>query len=79
MGCECYTIGGPFIAEDPNCPAHGRFGLQHDVERLEDEVERLRSVLAQFADDASWQMNGICDPNSSRFCGQELAQKALKG
>ena len=21
--CECYQIGGRFIAEDPNCPAHG--------------------------------------------------------
>lgn len=23
MSCECYQIGGPFIAEDPDCPAHG--------------------------------------------------------
>jgi hypothetical protein len=22
--CECHQIGGPFIAEDPNCPVHGR-------------------------------------------------------
>lgn len=21
--CECYKIGGPFIAEDPECPVHG--------------------------------------------------------
>jgi hypothetical protein len=21
--CECYQIGGPFIAEDPDCPIHG--------------------------------------------------------
>ena len=20
---ECYTIGGPWIAEDPDCPIHG--------------------------------------------------------
>jgi hypothetical protein len=23
MSCECYKIGGKFIAEDPDCPAHG--------------------------------------------------------
>ena len=21
--CDCYRIGGPFIAEDPDCPTHG--------------------------------------------------------
>lgn len=21
--CQCYQTGGPFIAEDPECPAHG--------------------------------------------------------
>lgn len=24
MSCQCHQIGGPFIAEDPDCPAHGR-------------------------------------------------------
>ena len=24
MSCECYKVGGRFIAEDPDCPAHGR-------------------------------------------------------
>ena len=24
MSCECYQVGGRFIAEDPDCPAHGR-------------------------------------------------------
>lgn len=23
MSCECYQISGRFIAEDPDCPAHG--------------------------------------------------------
>lgn len=22
--CQCHQIGGPFIAEDPDCPVHGR-------------------------------------------------------
>lgn len=21
--CDCYQVGGPFIAEDPDCPVHG--------------------------------------------------------
>jgi hypothetical protein len=21
--CKCFQIGGPFIAEDPDCPIHG--------------------------------------------------------
>lgn len=21
--CECFQVGGPFIAEDPDCPVHG--------------------------------------------------------
>lgn len=23
-GHQCFIIGGPFIAQDPNCPVHGR-------------------------------------------------------
>jgi len=23
-GRQCFIIGGPFIAEDPDCPVHGR-------------------------------------------------------
>ena len=33
--CECYQIGGPFIAEDPNCPMHGL-----DAQAREREAER---------------------------------------
>jgi len=44
MGCECYQIGGPWIAEDPNCPAHGRGGLQ---EQLDDAESRLQAVTAE--------------------------------
>jgi len=27
--CECYKIGGPFIAEDPECPVHGTEASSH--------------------------------------------------
>jgi hypothetical protein len=42
-----------------------------------DEITRLRAALAVFADDASWSLNGVCDPNSGNFRGQEIAEKAL--
>ena len=32
--CECYTIGGPFVSFDPDCPAHG---LEAQRERQEQE------------------------------------------
>jgi len=55
--CECYVIGGPWIAEDPNCPVHGAGGLNEQVEEVRDEVEqltkeneRLRKLLADVRD-----------------------------
>lgn len=40
--CECYKIGGPFIAEDPDCPVHGRRAVALRNQGLSDEdVERL--------------------------------------
>lgn len=42
MSCECYRIGGRFIAEDPDCPAHG---TQARAER-----EEAESFLQDVAD-----------------------------
>ena len=46
MSCECYQIGGPWIAEDPNCPAHGRGGLQDELEEAEAVIEQLREEIS---------------------------------
>lgn len=35
MSCECYKIGGRFIAEDPDCPIHGRASIKRDDRILE--------------------------------------------
>ena len=49
--CECYKIGGPFIAEDPDCPVHGTEAQcrreQEETERqtLEDRIARLELVV----------------------------------
>ena len=33
--CECYRIGGRFIAEDPECPAHGYEAIKEAISALE--------------------------------------------
>lgn len=54
MPCECFKIGGPFIAEDPDCPEHGRnaqereherFDMQHQIQELTKRVEFLERMF----------------------------------
>lgn len=52
MTCECYKIGGPFIAEDTDCPIHGSEGLGEKLEAAEAELVRLRSELQEARDNA---------------------------
>lgn len=37
MSCQCHQVGGPFIAEDPDCPRHGT-----QAQAREDQIESLR-------------------------------------
>ena len=59
--CDCYKIGGPWIAEDPECPVHGYAAVREreEAEReerarddelaaLRGEVEELRKEIAQL-------------------------------
>jgi len=60
--CECYQIGGRFIAEDPDCPVHGtdaQMRQQSREERLdalvdrvhvETDIEELRELALRIAD-----------------------------
>jgi hypothetical protein len=72
--CQCYQVGGPFIAEDPDCPIHGANGME--IEYV-DEITRLRAALSIFANPNNWRANEICDPNGGSFIGIHLAQNAL--
>lgn len=38
--CECYRIGGPWIAEDPSCPVHGS-ASQGREDRIEAIIDRV--------------------------------------
>lgn len=54
--CQCFQIGGPFIAEDPHCPIHGRGGvreteddLRQQIADLEERVSALEELLREKA------------------------------
>jgi len=44
-GHQCHQIGGPWIAEDPNCPIHGTNGVGEDLERMIDMREVIRLLV----------------------------------
>jgi hypothetical protein len=50
--CQCYQIGGPFIAEDPDCPTHGT-EAQAEADRRQkreaDILTRLEELEARVA------------------------------
>lgn len=59
MTCVCYTIGGPFIAEDPDCPQHGTdaitrrtkaYQLLTDSDKDEITITELRDIINKLVD-----------------------------
>lgn len=44
MSCECHQIGGRFIAEDPDCPAHG-LEAQREAVRRQEVIDELDAAL----------------------------------
>jgi hypothetical protein len=44
MSCVCFQIDGPFISEDPSCPAHGTEAQQAQTEK--DARHALGEALA---------------------------------
>ena len=47
------------------------------IETLQTEIQRLRNTLIVFSDPLNWRRDGICDPNSGNFKGQQIANDAL--
>jgi hypothetical protein len=45
--CDCYQIGGPFIAEDPSCVEHGRSFVEGRATAREKIREALTALLYQ--------------------------------
>lgn len=58
MSCQCYTVGGPFKAEDPDCPAHGIEAQRRKREikalgkraESETDVTALREIVAELVE-----------------------------
>lgn len=50
--CECYQIGGPFIAEDPDCPEHGTEAQAREREQrsFADEMRQRVADAATVAE-----------------------------
>lgn len=46
--CECYQIGGPFIAEDPDCPIHGTNGSIRTEEELHRQIAELQDRVYEL-------------------------------
>lgn len=45
--CDCYIIGGPWIAEDPNCPVHGREAVR-EREAKEQEADEMEARIVDL-------------------------------
>ena len=43
FGCDCHQIGGPWIAENPNCPKHG-IAAQERVQQLDQLRAQIDTV-----------------------------------
>lgn len=44
--CECFQIGGPFIAEDPDCPTHGIEAQAEEARRATEKADILGRLEA---------------------------------
>jgi hypothetical protein len=45
--CQCYQVGGPFIAEDPDCPVHGTDGLASQLAQAQQRIAELEAEKAE--------------------------------
>jgi hypothetical protein len=63
----------------PNLSGNGSSteGLAQQLDSRDVEIAALRAALDVFSRDSSWRVNGVCDPNSGNFRGQQIARKAL--
>jgi len=46
MSCECHRIGGPWVAEDPDCPRHGvaAQARARKLDAVRDQVSKVSTV-----------------------------------
>lgn len=46
MSCECHRIGGPWVAEDPDCPRHGvaAQARARELDAVRDQVSKVSTL-----------------------------------
>lgn len=46
MSCECHRIGGPWVAEDPDCPRHGLAAQARarELDAVRDQVSKVSTL-----------------------------------
>jgi predicted RNase H-like HicB family nuclease len=70
MSCECYRIGGRFIAEDPECYEHGYRAKQRQELR-----ENLQENILQILHDVK---ENTQTPEEALFNIQELYSTVIE-
>jgi len=51
--CDCYKIGGPWIAEDPDCPEHGILA-RREREEEQKQIESYLSIIHSLDDELTF-------------------------
>jgi len=60
--CDCFKIGGPFIAEDPDCPVHGLRAQQE-----EEQDQRDKSYLSSQLDSIKMDVKNATSVEELRY------------
>lgn len=60
--CECYQIGGRFIAEDPDCPVHGS-AAQECQDQNEERISELEARINYLENE--YLSHPICDESTA--------------
>lgn len=63
--CECYKIGGPFIAEDPECPEHGYAARAEQAARERTETSQEARIAALEEQGRGWSAASLATPTTT--------------
>lgn len=82
--CDCYKIGGPFIAEDPECEVHrkGSMSDQLDaanqrIKELEEENKNLHSLMVSAEQRATEKADEYYKAKLSSYTDLEKAAREI--
>lgn len=64
--CECFQVGGKFIAEDPDCPVHGGDAQEQDqqaklYEHMREALESRIAALEETVLDQAYSLRVLAE------------------